>query len=156
MLKIMKDRWYKNSDKLRAELAERTDLNSCDYKTLVEIAFRNIFNTDADGYGNDLDLKHLTRVDDGDYQGTFLFVIPFNTYQPCENEYLMTYIGYGSCSSCDALQHAQNWEEGKLTEQQIDDFMDICRALICNTMRPYNYGWRHEAGFDQVDEEVAV
>lgn len=32
------------------------------------------------------------------------------------------------------------------------DFMNICKDLICNAIKPYNYGWRHDDRFDVVEE----
>lgn len=32
----------------------------------------------------------------------------------------------------------------KATEDQLDGFMDICRELICNAIKPYNFGWRED------------
>lgn len=150
MVKIMKDCWDANKEKLKEALASRTDLNSCDYKLLVELTFENIFNASRE---NDrLDLEHMTEIDDGDYQGTLLFMIPFDTYQPSSYEYILTYIGYGSCSGCDALQAAQDWNDEKLTERQLSDFMSICKDLVCNAIKPYNYGWRRQEGWLPTEE----
>lgn len=151
MLKIMKDCWYWNRDKLRAELeekfgkAERWTID-CSYKDLVKLTFQTIFNDDR----HMLDLDNITAIDNGDYQGTIMFVIPFDTYQPSEFEYLMTYVGYGSCSYCDALQGALD-EEG---ETLVSSLMNICESLVCNTIKPYNHGWMHDEKFDFVEEEV--
>lgn len=144
MTRIMKERWDVNKDKLRAVLAERTDLNECDYEYLVKLTFETIYNTAVTGLDRKLDLEHITVVDNGDYQGTLLFLIPFDTYQPSEHEYIMTYVGYGSCSGCDALQAVQGWGKEKPTEEQLNGFMDICCDLICNAIKPYNYGWRED------------
>ncbi len=152
MMKIMKDCWNKNEHRLRAALTARTDLNSCNYDLLVQLTFENIFNADRQSARDMLDLENITIIDNGDYQGTLLFLIPFDTYQPGESEYIMTYIGYGSCSVCDALQAAQDWRNEKLTEDQLTDFMLICKDLICNAIRPYNYGWRHNENYETVEE----
>lgn len=156
MLKIMKERWDLNKNKLEHELRTRKGLNNCDYHDLVTLTFETIFNSSAeDDYGKKLDLDSLSRIDDGDYQGTLLFVIPFEVYQPCDGEYIMTYIGYGSCSGCDALQAAQEWTENDLLEDwQVKDFMSICKSIICNTVKPYNYGWREDDDFNPVEETV--
>ena len=151
MTRIMKERWDANKDKLRAVLAEQTDLNECDYEYLVKLTFETIYNTSVTGLDRKLDLKHITVIDDGDYQGTLVFLIPFDTYQPSEHEYIMTFVGYGSCNVCDALQAAQSWERGKLTEQQIVGFMDICGDLIFNAIKPYNYGWREDENWNPVE-----
>lgn len=156
MMKIMKERWDLNKAKLEHELRTRTGLNVCNYEYLVELTFEIIFNSSSDeGYGKTLNLDSITAIDNGDYQGTLLFVIPFEVCQPCESEYIMTYIGYGSCSGCDALQAAQEWNEKELLEDwQVKDFMSICKDLVCNAVSPYNHGWREDDNFKPVEETV--
>lgn len=143
MTRIMKTCWDANQDNLRAVLSERTDLDTCNYKDLVRLTFEIIYNSLGRFAYEKLDLDHITVIDNGDYQGTLLFMIPYDTYQPSEYEYIMTYIGYGSCSGCDALQAAQGWDYGeKLSDEQVVKFMAICKDLVCNTIKPYNNGWR--------------
>ena len=152
MLKIMKELWDKNQDKLRTELSSRDDLNECSYVDLVKIAFDKIYNDDSRLDNENLFIDRVHEIDDGDYQGTLIYLIPFNSYQPDPEDYRMTFAWYGSRSGCDALQSAQSWGDGKLTEQQVKDFMSICKDLICNAIKPYNYGWRHDDRFDVVEE----
>ena len=152
MLKIMKELWDKNQDKLREELSSRDDLNECTYKDLVKITFDKIYNDDSRLDNGNLWLDRIHEIDDGDYQGTLIYLIPFDAYQPGPGDYLMTFSWYGSCSGCDALQAVQDYGHEKLTEQQVKDFMSICKDLICNTIKPYNYGWRHDDKFDTVEE----
>lgn len=156
MIKIMADCWNANKDKLREVLANRTDLNTCDYELLIKLTFENIFNNRETEYMYDetLDLDNITIIDNGSYQGTLIFMIPFDTYQPSEGEYLMTYIGYGSCSGCDALQAAQYWSDEKLTETQLSDFMLICKDIVCNTIKPYNCGWRENEKYLPVEDTI--
>ena len=42
MLKIMKELWDKNQDKLRTELSSRDDLTECRYGDLVKMALDKI------------------------------------------------------------------------------------------------------------------
>lgn len=152
MLKIIKEQWDKNRDLLRAALEEGEEFNECNYKDLVKLSFEKIFNTNI--YPNyELNLKRITEIDDGDYQGTLLYVIPFDTYQPDEKEYLVTYVNYGSCSGCDTLQAIQYGPREKLTEAQVRNFMALCKDILTNTVKPYNNGWRNEEMFDQVTME---
>lgn len=154
MLKIMKDCWYRNSDKLRTALMEKYGEGDewdiyCSYEDLVKLTFSTIYNSDEQVLDK-LDLDKITSIDDGNYQGTIMFVVPFDTYQPSCYEYLMTYIGYGSCSYCDALQGAFQVEKG---DERITSLMSICEALICNTIKPYNHGWMcHNDKFDFVED----
>ena len=95
----------------------------------------------------------MTEIDNGDYQGTMLYLIPFKTYQPAEYEYLMTYVWYGSCSGCDALQAAKFWcDDGPLTGKELKAVMAICKDIVCNTIKPYNCGWRENDEYKPVEE----
>lgn len=155
MIKIMRDKWAKNSDLLkdRIDLLSPRDIG---YDDLVKLVFDVVYNDEAtvSQYGESLDTAHITKIDNGDYQGTILYVIPFKTYQPCENEYLMTYVGYGSCGGCDTLMSILDWSSWKdihLTERQVNGVFDLCKDIAVNTIRPYNNGWRYNAEFDSTD-----
>ena len=69
--------------------------------------------------------------------------------------FLMTYVEYGSCNYCDILQRIQYLEDceniHKLpTEQQVKDYMILCKDIVSNIIRPYNIGWRGDEQFEQV------
>lgn len=153
MLKILVQKWDQNKNKLEKFLREESGLNTCCYKDLVKATFENIYNdgtnTKYDRYK--LDVEQITEIDNGDYQGTLLFLIPFETYQPSEYDYLMTYVGYGSCSGCDTLQAIQDYTDDKLSDSQIPSFMTLCKDILSNTIKPYNCGWREEEEFTHAD-----
>nr|DAF83594.1 MAG TPA: hypothetical protein [Caudoviricetes sp.] len=148
MLKYCLRKWDENKKKLEEELLKDPDLNNCDYKHIVEKVVEIILNTNEEYIWSSAD---ITEIDDGDYQGTLLFLIPRKTYQPSEYEYLMTYVGYGSCSECDALQAIQDYGENPISEDQLKDFMALCKDIITNMIKPYNYGWRNEEEFTEVE-----
>ncbi len=158
MIKYCYDKWNANQYRLRAWLRNETGLNGCCYKDLVKATVTYILNdglTEPLFCGEYWDANKITEIDNGDYQGTLLYLIPMDTYQPSECEYLMTYVGYGSCSGCDTLQHIQMLcdysDEEHLTEQQIEDMMRLCKDIVCSMIKPYNTGWRYSADFDTVD-----
>lgn len=72
----------------------------------------------------------MTVIDNGDYQGTQIFIIPSNTYQPSVEDYVYTNTYYGSCSGCDTLQAISNYEEGFPDEEQIKDYMELSLHLL--------------------------
>ena len=143
MIKYCLDKWNENKDTLKEVLANDTKLNDCEYIYLVELVVEYIL-------GDNWDKDNITVINNGDYQGTLLFLIPKDTYQPAEYEYLMTFVNYGSCSGCDTLQHIQSWNDGKLSEEQLKDFMSLCKDLVCNMIKPFNCGWRNEEEFEVV------
>lgn len=151
MLKIVRDQWDRNKDNLKQELSNRLGLNYCSYLDLVKLSFECVYNKHLPYEISPIDIYRIHEIDDGDYQGTYLYVIPFATYEPTEYEYLMTYVGYGSCSGCDTLQSIQEYGDGNLTKGQIKEFMKLCKDILCNTIRPYNNGWRNIPEFDSVE-----
>lgn len=74
------------------------------------------------------DSGRIHRIDDGDYQGTLLFVIADNTYQP--DTYWAVKIGYGSCSGCDTLQSIRNDEDGMPSDAQVKDYMTLALHIV--------------------------
>ena len=148
MIKYCLNRWNENQQKLRQQLETDTSLSGCDYEYLVELVTKFIL-------GKEWDAENITVVDNGDYQGTQLFLIPRDTYQPSESEYLMTYVGYGSCSRCDTLQAIRDWsiDDRLLEPEQVEDFMKLCKDLVTNMILPYNIGWRASSEFEPVKIE---
>ena len=148
MLKYCLKKWDENKKKLEEELLKDPLLNKCEYKHIVEKVVEIILNTNEEYLWN---TEGITEIDDGDYQGTLLFLIPRKTSQPSEYEYLMTYVGYGSCSGCDALQAIQDYGEKPISEDQLKGFMALCKDIITNMIKPYNCGWRNEEEFTEVE-----
>lgn len=84
-----------NRDSIRAELAEMVtgDYPSVDARKLVELLAKHL---------PDVDPERVTVIDHGEYQGTLLFILGAEGYQP--SDYWAVAYGYGSCSGCDTLQ----------------------------------------------------
>ena len=168
MLKFCVDKWNQNKDKLRKRIETDNTILNCEYIHLVKLVVEEIFN---DGIARESDTflfsdkvwdgDKITVIDNGDYQGTLLFAIPKACYQPGAYEYLMTYVGYGSCSGCDTLLAIQDgyWGEDWCNngnnalpiKEQVDDFMALCLHIVENTVKPYNCGWREEDEFNEVE-----
>lgn len=151
MIKIMKDRWNDNKETLRERLSRDKNLQYCDYSYLVRLAFEVIYNNHPNCI-HPLDVEHITKIDNGDWQGTLLFLIPEECYQPSESEYLMTYVWYGSCSGCDTLMgiQSENYDDIPSSEQ-VDAYMQLCLNIVQNTIKPYNIGWRCSEEYEAVD-----
>lgn len=157
MTKIMKQRWDKNRNALKKHLQSRKDINTFEYLDLVKMTMTYIFNNE-EGLPDyeKLDIDNITVINDGDYQGTLLFVIPFKTYQPGANDYIITFSYYGSCSGCDSLLNIQDWhKEGEpATKEQLHDLMILCKDIACNAIKPFNYGWRQDKNWLPVEDEL--
>jgi hypothetical protein len=74
------------------------------------------------------DPERITIIDDGDYQGTLLFVIGATGYQP--NTYWYVKVNYGSCSGCDTLEDIRDYSDDLPTDEQIKDYMTLALHII--------------------------
>jgi hypothetical protein len=134
MLKFCVEQWDKNKNLLRDDIEfDKEFYKYCYYKDLVSKIVEIIFNTDNE---KKCDIENITCVDNGDYQGVQLFLIPRDCYQPTETEYLMTYVNYGSCSGCDTLLYAQSSDD-----TLVNDIMTLSLHIVQNTTKPYKGGW---------------
>lgn len=159
MLKYCLEQWDKNKDDLEKNIREDKNLvgyfgeEDAGYLYLVKKLVEVVLNKDSDYIW---DLDRIVEIDDGDYQGTLLYVIPMNTYQPSEYEYLMTYADYGSCGCCDTLMGIKDngrYDDELPNEEQVKDYMVLMKDILTNMIRPYNSGWRNDADFDEVKFE---
>lgn len=148
MLKYCTAKWAKNKHKLEEAIRKDNNINNCNYGYLVELVVKYILNDEDVKWRSELwDEKAITEIDNGDYQGTLLYLIPSKRYQPGPHDYLMTFADYGSCSVCDTLEGIQSEHYGdKATEEQVKDYMTLCLHLIQRMIKPYNklYGTNEE------------
>jgi hypothetical protein len=153
MIKFCKDQWNANRERLEEALRGDTQLNTCDYRYLLSLVVEHILNPGLPSSESRWSARKITTIDDGDYQGTLMFLIPKDCYQPSESEYLLTFIDYGSCSGCDTLMGIQGLDNVPPTEQQLKDYMVLCKALVENMVKPYNDGWRKDERYNTVELE---
>ncbi|MGX4591652.1 hypothetical protein ACWJU5_16230 [Clostridioides difficile] len=150
MIKYCKEKWIKNKTRLHEALLESDFINHdsyCSYEDLVKLSVKYILN-DNTNEDDEWDVNNISEIDDGDFQGTLLYLIPKKIYQPSEREYLMTYVGYGSCSGCDTLIDIQDGN----SKDSIEDYMYLCKDIICNIIKPYNSGWREDDKYNIVND----
>lgn len=92
--------FVKRFDANRENLLRQFTENPPDsYKDIVEAVVRVLH--DEDGYGTP-DPRRIVEIDHGDYQGTLVYVIGADGYQP--HDYWYVRVWYGSCSGCDTFQ----------------------------------------------------
>lgn len=119
--------WEKNKDKLEEYFRNTKQDKYGEYKNLVELLFDIVINPELD---NKFDTKNILEIDDGDYQGTEIFILHKNVYQPDIEDYVYTNTYYGSCSGCDTLLAINEYEDGLPDDSQINDYMDLCLHLF--------------------------
>ena len=74
------------------------------------------------------DATRIHQIDDGDYQGTLVFVIAAGVYQPWEYWYVK--VGYGSCSGCDTLEGIRGYHGGPVAKEQVDAYMTLALHIV--------------------------
>ena len=77
---------------------------------------------------NDIDPNRIHEINDGDYQGTLVYVIGANGYQPYDYWYVR--VGYGSCSGCDTLQAINGYSDELPTEGEVADYMMLSLHIV--------------------------
>lgn len=121
------NKWDLNKNKLECFFKETNQDEYDDYTCIVKKIFELVIN-DSEGISYNLD--NLTVIDNGDYQGTLIFIIPEDTYQPDIDNYLVTNTYYGSCSGCDTLQGINVYGNEKPTDEQVKEYMTLSLHLI--------------------------
>ena len=140
MIKEFVESWERTKNELRKYIETHEQSAYSTYEELVRLLIKFVLD-DVDDY----DDIHFHTINDGDYQGTLIFIIPLNTYQPEVGDYIYTSVEYGSCSVCDTLKRIQlgnyfsdeNTDECELglpKNQQVDDYMTLLLHLLqrCN------------------------
>jgi hypothetical protein len=78
------------------------------------------------------DWEKIHVIDDGDYQGTLLFLIPEQTYQP--STYWVTMVSYGSCSGCDTLGAIRDCvpydQREQVNDEQANDYATLALHMV--------------------------
>ncbi len=114
-------RFEGNKAQLESVLAAKHPEN---YKDLVTAVVKAITSDDYD----DLDPERIHEIDDGDYQGTLLYVIGAKGYQP--SKYWAVSVYYGSCSGCDTLQDICGYSSEPPTKNQIQQYTTLALHIV--------------------------
>jgi hypothetical protein len=96
-----------------------------DYNEVVKNVVSII--TDDDEYAS-IDPARIHSVDDGEYQGTLVFVIGAKGYQP--SDYWYVKVSYGSCSGCDTLQAISGYSDEPPDDEQVKDYMTLALHIV--------------------------
>jgi hypothetical protein len=115
--------WDAHKGMLRDKFAEKHPWN---YKDVV-LAVVEMFSASSEEYDRP-DPERIHEINDGDYQGTLVFVIGAQGYQP--SRYWYVKVGYGSCSGCDTLESIRSYSDGKPTEEQINDYLTLSLHIV--------------------------
>ena len=110
MIEEFTKRWFSHNHLVREQFEKEIPSS---YSDIVKAVVTMLH--DEDDYGS-IDPKRIHSIDDGDYQGTLLYVIGASGYQP--SDYWYVKVGYGSCSGCDTLQAITDGEWSCDTDEE--------------------------------------
>lgn len=152
MIKKFALAWEKHERELKEYLRTHKQIEYDSYTELVKLLFDIVINPEEDnasgfcGYNNLYKTDDITVIDDGDYQGTRVFILHRNVYLTTMGDYVHTHVYYGSCSGCDTLLRISNYGSDIPSEEQVEDYMVLCLHLLQNC--------RFMADVDEEDAEV--
>ena len=113
--------WAKNNKLIRQGIAERMEKRAyCDLLVDYDFLIENLLDNSGMSWGD------IYTIDDGDCQGTLLYVFAEKVYQPSSRHYYWTEVEYGSCSHCDTLEQALEEEY----EEALDMYMSITLHML--------------------------
>lgn len=107
-------------EKNKAAIRERFEKETP--QTYFDIVKNVITHLNTGGY-SDPDPDRIEEIDHGDYQGTLIYVIGGQGYQPYQYWYVK--VSYGSCSGCDTLQHILDD-----SENVVDELMTLALHIV--------------------------
>jgi len=116
--------WDDNKESLRSHIKITPQKEYSDYENLLKLIVEVVL------YDMDFDISKMVVIDNGDYQGTQIFIIPKNGDQPDISEHYYTHNQYGSCSGCDWIQSISNYEDEVPSEKQVNEYMELSLHLI--------------------------
>lgn len=125
--------WEKNKSKLEEYIRTHKMGTYISYQSLTKLLFDIVINPERAGYHEPFDTEGILSIDDGDYQGTLIFILHENTYQPSTNNYVYTSVYYGSCSGCDVLQSIHFYDYDAFpSKEQVSDYMELLLHILQN------------------------
>lgn len=122
-------RWECGKDNLQKYLSTHKIEGNCEsYKDLVRVLIVECLNYPPDCAKFSTD---FVCVDDGHYQGTQLFILHYDLYQPDIEEYFMFDNDYGSCSGCDTLLSIIGYGLDSIpSPDMVKSLMTLCLHLV--------------------------
>lgn len=115
--------WFANLHTMREKFTAKHPEN---YKEVVR-AVVEMLAAASDAYDKP-DPERIHEIDDGQYQGTLVYVIGAQGYQP--NRYWYVKVGYGSCSGCDTLQAICGYSDRPPNDDQVRDYMTLALHIV--------------------------
>ena len=136
--------WSANKDRLKQYLMENLENDFGSYQSLVKVLFDQVINPylKKEYLGECFNIYNTDRIheiNDSEYEGCLLYVIPLNNYFPSCDDYVLTYVEYGSCPICDTLQGIWELSDHYPPEKTVRDLMTLCLHLLQHCVKPFDF-----------------
>jgi len=126
MIQKFIDLYEKNKHEIREKYTKE---HPEEYKDIVTAVIHAISKeSDYETYDDRPSTKLIHEIDDGDYQGTKLYLIASAAYQP--SKYWYCFVDYGSCSGCDTLERVKDYSSEPPTKGQTDGYMLMALHIV--------------------------
>ena len=124
--------WNKNKSNLEEFFRTHKQSEYSEYKDLVKLVFDIVINPEMENDRKRYYTDDIHEIDDGDYQGTAIFILCRRVYQPEISDYVCTNTYYGSRSGCDTLMaiNDEGYLEDLPSDDQVSDYMTLCMHLL--------------------------
>lgn len=132
MEKEIIERWEKGKENLRTYFSTHSIEECCSsYQQVVDTLIKQGLNFEVENKW-DLFAQDFSYIDDGDYQGTQLYLLHKDVYQPYYDKYYVFDNEYGSCSGCDTLMSIIDYGDYDScpNEEMVDGLMILCLHMV--------------------------
>lgn len=120
-------RWEKGKHNLRKWFETTPQCKYDNYSSIVSALIKYCLNFD----NNEVEISEKFEVSDhGEYQGTQIFLLHDDVYQPSVSNYYVFDNYYGSCSGSDTLLGISEYDSGLPTKEQVDKYMTLCLHMV--------------------------
>ena len=143
MIKEFINAWNRNRYILASYFKTHNQNEYDSYEKIVKLIFDVVINPEImknHGEPDSIELRlnispafdtdDILVIDNGNYQGTKIFVLHRKVSLPYLEDYIYTNTYYGSCSGCDTLMKINRYGEGLPSEEQIKKYMTLCLHLM--------------------------
>ena len=123
MIEAFTKAWFANLHTMREKFTAK---HPEDYKEVVRSVVEMLADA-SDDYDRP-DPERIHEIDDGNYQGTLVYVIGSSGYQP--SRYWYVKVSYGSCSGCDTLEGIRSYRDESPDEGQVREYMTLALHIV--------------------------
>jgi hypothetical protein len=125
VIKEFVDAYMKNKEEL---IAVFSAAHPSTYTDIVKSVVQILSSCAGQEWDDRPDPERIHVIDDGDYQGTLVYVIAEQGYQP--STYWYVRISYGSCSGCDTLGAIRCYGDGPQSGEQVAQYMTLALHIV--------------------------